>query len=164
MARPSRLASELMAAYARRDWAALQVLLHPEAVIAARAADLVPLGPEDVVAAVRDAHRDPVYDVQIEAVVDIGERVCIISGRVRHRTPMGGFADHEQHWINVFQDGLLWRACAYPSIRAARKAFRRSGYTLGLDRPATEPERRAGPPRSASSSGRTPDAGPGYQQ
>jgi anti-anti-sigma factor len=146
--RASTLALRLMEAFDARDWELLQTLYHPGAQLPTIAGDRQPLTPRQLLAVLRPATIDGVYQYEVDGFVDLDPRVCVGSGRVRHRLPPNGIADHTQHWLYVFKDGLLWRSGLFSTLQRAKQAFADQGYTLGLDLTSpspVEPLERLGP-------------------
>jgi anti-anti-sigma factor len=133
----STLAARMMDAFNRRDWELLQTLYHPEALLPTVAGNGQPLTPRQLLAVVKPTTVDGVYQYAIHRFLDLDPRVCVGSGRVRHRLTPNGLADHSQHWLYVFKDGLLWRSGLYTTLSKAKQAFADQGYDLGLEPTAT---------------------------
>lgn len=127
------LVQALNAAWSRRDWAEIEALHHPDALLTTVAGGGEPLPPAEMIAAVRRASEDAVYTLALTSFSEPDERTCIASGRIRHRLPEGGFADSERHWLFVFKDGLLWRSGVYTTAGKACAALQEQGHTLGVD-------------------------------
>ena len=132
MSRPSELSARLLEAFQHRDWDLLATLYHPDALLPTVAGKGETLRPDELIVVLRSAVADPFYEVEPGVLVDLDDRACLVSGRIRHRLDGGGMADHDMHWVHVFKDGLLWRSGAYSSAQKARAAFRAGGYTLGI--------------------------------
>jgi len=134
----STLAARMMDAFNRRDWELLQTLYHPEALLPTVAANGQPLTPRQLLAVVKPTTVDGVYQYTIDRFLDLDPRVCVGSGRVRHRLTPNGLADHSQHWLYVFNEGLLWRSGLYTTLSKAKQAFADQGYDLGLEAAITK--------------------------
>lgn len=143
MPRPSELARNLISAFERREWGLLRSLYHADARLPTEIGRREPLTPAELIAVLREASDDAVYDFDIASLIDLDEQTALGSGRLRMRRPTGGFADGPKHWVHVFRDDLLWRSGVYTTALKAREAFSAQGHTLGIDEP--EPKcRRAG--------------------
>jgi hypothetical protein len=148
---PSELARNLIAAFERRDWQRLQSLYHPDARLPTEIGQREPLTPAELIALLRDAADDAVYDFDIASLIDLDERTALGSGSLRMRRPTGGFGDGPRHWLYVFRDDLQWRSGVYTSAAKARKAFTTQGHTLGVDESKRD-VREGAPPRDARKS------------
>src|SRR3954452_23458303 len=133
---PSQAVVALIDAYAERDWSRLNDIYHPGALMITNVGGMEPLTPSELVAAVRQASAG-IFEFKIVSLIDLDERTCFASGRIRHGVAGGGVADHQSHWLYVFTGGRLWRASVYPSSRAARAAYIEHGHSLGIKVPST---------------------------
>jgi hypothetical protein len=131
---PSQAVVGLIDAYADRDWSRLKDIYHPHALMTTHAGGMEPRTPAEMVAAIREASAG-IFQFKVTSLIDLDERTCLASGRIRHRVAEGGFADHESHWLYVFKGGRLWRSSVYPSSRAARAAYAEHGHSLGIEAP-----------------------------
>lgn len=143
-AAPSVLCARLLEAFNQREWAQLERLYHPEALLTTLAAHGASMTGDELVGVLRAAADDHVYDFEVHSIVDVDERACLASGRLRQRVEGGGFADREVHWLYVFQQSLLWRSGIYPSPLAARQALQRDGHSLGIGDPRDSGRRETG--------------------
>ena len=120
---PRVLLARLLQTFDEQDWDELADLYHPDALLRTDATGEEPVTPPEMIARLQVVSDDGVHDTQITNVTDLDETACLASGRIRHRTPGGGIADSERHWLYVFKDGLLWRGSSHRSRAGAMKAY-----------------------------------------
>jgi hypothetical protein len=135
---PSELARNLVSAYEHRDWVLLESLYHRDARLPTEIGGRQPLTPAELMAVLRAAASDALYDVEVGSIVDLDQRTALGTGSIRLRHPAGGFADSSKHWIYVFRDELLWRSGVYTTAIKAREALATQGHTLGIDDPESD--------------------------
>lgn len=117
---PSDLARAVFAAIERRDVAALEELIHPDAVLEmAMARGEVVRGRRRVLAALRQAWKR-VHALSISELHELSGDAVIIVGRSRHPLPGGGHADMGVVWLCEYREGMLWRQRLAATVEEAR--------------------------------------------
>jgi hypothetical protein len=127
-----QLVERVGVAYKRKDWLALRALYDDRSLIRSVAlGDEQVIGPSELITTFEDLENS-VYEVTQGDAVAIDDDAVVVTGRVRHPLPSGGFGDDPHAWVLTFKNGLVWRSCAFRSHRDALLAYRRFGIDLGL--------------------------------
>ena len=121
--RPSDLARAVFEAIDRRDVAALETLIHPDAVLEmAMARGEVVRGRRRVLATLRQAWKR-VHALSISELHELSDDAVIVVGRSRHPLPGGGHADVGVVWLCEYRDGMLWRQRLATTVEEARATW-----------------------------------------
>jgi hypothetical protein len=59
----------------------------------------------------------------------------MVTGRMRHGLPGGGFEDAAHVWLLTVREGLIYRQGVYRDPDEAAEEYERLGATLGLSDP-----------------------------
>lgn len=119
-------------AYASGDWARLRAAYHDDALLCTLAAQEEILPPDELIDVFARVSEENTYDVVQTSISAIDEVACIVTGKVRYPIDGRGFGDGHRAWVLTYKDGLLYRSCAYPSVRRAREAYAVHGIDLGI--------------------------------
>jgi ketosteroid isomerase-like protein len=120
------------AAFDARNWDALRSTYHAAAVSISVASAGDPLSVSELVDLLARTASDLVYRAVYSRVEPLGDRALVISGRVRHSIPAGGFADSGYHWLWTLRDERIYRSVVYTTPDAAREAYAAGGVDLGI--------------------------------
>ena len=119
----------------RGPWPELRKLFHEDARVESIAAGGV-AGPDQTVAAMRQAANDGVYTMGDWRIEQIDDRALLLHSTMRHLTtlPNGkqGMTDSSYIWLMVGLDGLLWRMKIFHTKEAAIGHLERHGNSLGI--------------------------------
>lgn len=130
------LANELVrrhaAAFDARNWEGLRSTYHAAAVSISVASGGAALSVEELVGVLAQMASSLVYRTTHSRVEPLDDRGFVISGRVRHGVPEGGFADSAYHWLWTLRDGRIYRSVVFPSVDEARAAYAARGVSLGI--------------------------------
>ena len=120
-------------AFEAADWAALRALYRDDARAVVAPAEGQVLGPDEVVAAIRAAAQDVIYERPVHEVEEIEPGVVLLVGRVRLRdSDRRGWSDEPRAWVYVVESGAIVRTAVFPGPAAALAAVREHGRSLGL--------------------------------
>ena len=128
----SRLISRLDAAFAARDWSAMQGLYHPDALVFTVTGGPKPFPADTVIAELERASSDAAYKVSAGPPQSLDDYAAIITGSVRWRTPSGAFEDASHTWLITVKDDLVYRQAIYSTAADAIAAYAELGLNLGV--------------------------------
>jgi hypothetical protein len=123
MATAKDLMRELWLAIDRRDAAAAELLIHPDARLEMAMAQGRAIEGRDAIMAALRAAWSKVYRLRVDALIELAEDTVTVEGRSRHALPAGGFADSGYTWLCEWRDGMLWRQRLFSTAEEARAAW-----------------------------------------
>jgi ketosteroid isomerase-like protein len=126
---------ELFQAFRARDWPAMRTLYHPKALIFTVTGGPAPLVASQVIGELERASKQLAYSVTASERVAFDEHAVMVTGRMRHGLPGGGFEDAAHVWLLTVREGLIYRQGVYRDPDEAAEEYERLGATLGLSDP-----------------------------
>lgn len=128
---PSELVRELGDAFKANDWARVEQLYHPEAVVQTITGGDIPLPGHAFLQILRESE-DIHFKMPRWTATDLDANAAFVAGISQRRMEPRGFTTSPVSWVMTFQDDLLYRSAVFPSEREAKEAYARLGIQLGI--------------------------------
>lgn len=120
-------------AFEAGDWDALRALYRDDALAVVAPAEGRVLGPDEVVAAIRQAAADVIYERPVHEVEEIVPGIVLLLGRVRLRDgDARGWSDEPRAWLYVVEDSLIVRVRVCRTRDETMSILAAHGPSLGL--------------------------------
>jgi len=115
------------------DWAGLRALYRDDALALVAPAEGRVLGPDEVVAAIRTAAEDVIYERPVHEVEEVEPGVVLLVGRVRLRDgDARGWSDEPRAWLYVVEGSRIVRTRVCRTPQEALAVLAAHGPSLGL--------------------------------